>query len=100
MAVEVEMNRTTVMFPPVLKRKAVAAAKRQGISLGRFIRQSVEQSLEKLNGRRVRDPLFDDDFVYEDDGPADLAANHDKYLDKMLLEEHDRQVRGWKRKRR
>ena len=95
------MKRTTIMLPATLKRKAEAEAKRSRISLGSFIRQSIEQSL-KSNGSRSEDPLFHniDDLIFTDDGPPDVAENHDKYLTKLLWEEYERKQRDWKRGRR
>jgi hypothetical protein len=88
------------MLPRALKARVEAQARRRGISLGGFIRQSLERALKQDNGTNGRDPLFDDDFVVEDDGPRDLAENHDKYLERMLLEDHQKQLREWKRRRR
>ena len=96
------MKRTTIMLPEALKRKAEAQAKRQHLSLGGYIRHSLERSiLRDGNGSdRSRDPLFNTDLVFEDNGPADLAENHDKYLEQILIEEHERKGRDLKKRRR
>jgi hypothetical protein len=94
------MKRTTIMLPRSLKSQVEAQARRHGLSLGGYIRQSLERSLKQENGANSRDPLFDDDFVVEDDGPKDLAENHDKYLEQMLSKEHQAQVAAWKRGKR
>ena len=96
------MKRTTIMLPATLKRKAEAHAKRRHLSLGGYIRQSLEQSIRHdANGHdKSHDPLFNTDIVFEDNGPPDLAENHDKYLEQILMEEHDRKGRDLKMRRR
>ena len=77
-------------MPAPLKAKAVARARQQGISFGEFVRQAVEKQLaasvksgakkEKTGKKKTGDPFWDNLVVYDDDGPADLAARHDDYL--------------------
>jgi hypothetical protein len=83
------MKRTTVMFPADLKLKAEREAKRQGISFGHYVRLCLEKEIiAKKTPRRRFFPNFD--FTFIDDGPADLSANLDKYLDKWDEEDEQR----------
>ena len=74
------MKRTTVMIPDDLKIRAANRAKSEGISLGEFIRMSLEKALRDADRKYPDDPFLADDCVYEGDTPSDLAQNHDKYL--------------------
>ncbi len=91
------MKRTTIMLPRKLKAQADHLAKSQGISLGELIRDALSRSLDTRK-RRERDPLFADTAAVADDWPADVAANHDKYLLKILEEQHLHGRRRSKRK--
>ncbi len=71
------MQRTTIMLPPELRRKADLEAKKQGISLGELIRRRLQTMGEATESKARR---FIDFPVWEDDGPADMAKNHDAYL--------------------
>jgi hypothetical protein len=51
-----------------------------GISLGGFIRESLERALKSDDNVALDDPYMSDNSVYEGDIPADLAQNHDKYI--------------------
>ena len=75
------MQRTTIMLPADLKVLALHRAREQGLSLGEFLRRSLEASLAGPGETpRKDDPLFSDVSVYDGPVPADLAANHDDYL--------------------
>lgn len=75
------MKRTTVMLPLELKARAACRARERGISLGEFVRRSLEAALEEpATAVAYDDPLFVDGAVYEGDTPEDLAAAHDGYL--------------------
>ena len=75
------MERTTIMIPEDLKIKALKHASTMGISLGQFIRESIEKSLDdSQKNRPMDDPLFSDDTIYQGKTPLDLAENHDKYI--------------------
>jgi hypothetical protein len=93
------MQRTTIMLPKTLKRKVESRARQEKKSLGSFIRESLEHSLQS-NTPRSSDPLFAnlESDIFEDDGPADLAENHDKYILRKLAHEHG--LRRGARKRR
>ena len=74
------MKRTTVMLPQDLKMRALKRANMMGVSLGQFVRQSLERALNDRDDIPSEDPLFADDAVFRGDSPADLAKNHDSYL--------------------
>jgi hypothetical protein len=74
------MKRTTVMIPEDLKIRAAKRANLVSISLGGFIRESLERALKSDTTRTLDDPFLTDNTIYESDTPVDLAQNHDKYL--------------------
>jgi hypothetical protein len=74
------MRRTTIMIPDELKMRALKHASIMGISLGRFIRETLERALQQPNGNKSDDTLFTDDAVSLEETPVDLAQNHDDYL--------------------
>ena len=74
------MHRTTIMLPPELRHRAQRRAQEEGISLGELVRKSLEGALEEPKMGRDDDPLLCDDAVFRDEAPADLAAEHDRYL--------------------
>ena len=74
------MKRTTVMIPEDLKNRASKRASSTGISLGGFIRESLERALSADNAVMNDDPFLTDNAVYEGNTEVDLAQNHDKYL--------------------
>jgi len=74
------MKRTTIMLSPELKTRAIQKANQRGISLGALIRESLEVMLHNPKDHFSDDPLFADDAVFHDQGPKDLAQNHDFHL--------------------
>ncbi len=74
------MRRTTVMIPEGLKIRAARRAKSVGLSLGGFIRESLERSLKSDAAGTLDDPFLADTAVYEDNTEVDLAQNHDIHL--------------------
>ena len=74
------MRRTTVMIPEELKIRAARRANSEGLSLGGFIRESLEKALNSDTAGTLDDPFLKDDAVYEGDSEVDLARNHDLYL--------------------
>ena len=74
------MKRTTIMMPEDLKIRAAKRADTLGVSLGEFIRDSLERILKSDNVIIFDDPYLGDDAVYDGDTPIDLSQNHDKYL--------------------
>jgi hypothetical protein len=73
------MKRTTVMLPARLRARAIARARRLGISMGELIRRSMEAMLADPAGDGD-DPLVADEAVFKGPLPDDLASNHDRYL--------------------
>ena len=74
------MKRTTVMIPEDLKVRAERRANSAGLSLGAFIRESLERALKSEAVGKWDDPFLTDDAVYEGETEFDLAQNHDHYL--------------------
>lgn len=74
------MKRTTVMIPEDLKIRAANQANLTGLSLGGFIRESLERALKSESVRTLDDPFWADNTVYKGDIEVDLAKNHDMYL--------------------
>jgi len=74
------MKRTTVMIPEDLKIRAAKRANAVGISLGEFIRESLEKALKTNPADVLDDPFLSDNAVFEGETPVDLALDHDKYL--------------------
>ena len=74
------MRRTTVMIPEDLKIRAARRANTAGLSLGGFIRESLEKSLKSYAAGTLDDPFLTDNAVYEGNTEVDLAQNHDIYL--------------------
>ncbi len=77
-------ERTTVVFPPVLKRRAVSRARAQGISFCEFVRRAVEKELvpsgKKHARKKTGDPFLDHIRTFDDGGPADLIDHLDDFL--------------------
>ena len=74
------MKRTTVMIPEDLKIRAAIRANSVSISLGGFIRESLERALNSKTADLLDDPFLSDNAIYAGNTPVDLAQNHDKYL--------------------
>lgn len=75
------MERTTIMLPHDLKVKAANRANILGISLGKFIRESISNALENDHNQTTEDdPLFKEDDIFCGETPIDLAQRHDHYL--------------------
>jgi hypothetical protein len=83
----VVMKRTTIMLPRGLKSKAEREATRSEVSLGEFIRASMEEKLLQQKSK-ARNRFFTDAFTFVDDGPPGVAANTDKYVLGMRLEDY------------
>ena len=75
------MDRTTIMLPPELKTRAYNQAKKMRISLGQYIREALQKSLDMENRNEVNDDsFFLDNVVFNGTTPEDLASDHDGYL--------------------
>ena len=74
------MKQTSILLPLDLKRRAEDKARDLGISLGAFIRSSLEQSLKTYTVKDTGDSLFSSTTTYNGKTPKDLSKNHDDYL--------------------
>ena len=71
------MVATTLHLPEDLRQQAELMAQRRGISLDEFVCDSLKLSLAQLPSA---DSFFSDRAVFHGDVPADISAEHDKYL--------------------
>lgn len=74
------MKRTTIMLPEDLKVQAEKAARKSRVSLGQFIRKSIEKAVQRVVKSGQEDPFFSDKTVWRGTAPRDGALRHDKYL--------------------
>ena len=75
------MDRTTIMLPPELKTRASNQAKKMRISLGQYIREALQKSLDMENRPEANDDsFFLDNAVFNGTTPEDLVSDHDRYL--------------------
>ncbi len=74
------MIRTTILLPMDLKKKVESKAKERGISLGEFIRLSLQDSIYSKKNQIEKDPFFSDTEFYKSYVPPDISLNHDDYL--------------------
>ncbi len=77
------MKRTTIMLPEEMKSRAMKRANIMGVSLGCFIREALERSLQNSNIQSSvyeHDPFFSDDSVFKGKTPGNLSIDHDDYL--------------------
>ena len=75
------MDRTTIMLPPELKTRASNQAKKMRISLGQYIREALQKSLDMENRSETNDDsFFLDNAVFNGPTPENLASDHDEYL--------------------
>ena len=77
-------DRTTIVMSPLLKARAVAKARQQGISFGEFVRQAVERQIaappKGKSKKKTGDPFWDNLKPFDDDGPPDLSTRIDEFL--------------------
>lgn len=74
------MHRTTVLLPEKLKTKANVKANTLGISLGEFIRLSIESSLKSQFSEKKNDPFIQDTNIFTKCSSTDCSINHDDYI--------------------
>ena len=75
------MDRTKIMLPAELKTRAANQAKKMKMSLGQYIREALQKSLDMENNPEADDDsFFLDNAVFDGAIPKDLASDHDKYL--------------------
>jgi hypothetical protein len=68
------------MIPEDLKTRAAKRANSEGLSLGGFIRESLERALTPDAAGALDDPFLTDNAVYKGDTEVDMSQNHDIYL--------------------
>jgi hypothetical protein len=73
------MHRTSLMMPERLKVRAERKSRQLGMSLGQFVRLSLEDELAK-HERHDPDPLLADTVVYRGPAPDSLSREHDVLL--------------------
>lgn len=73
------MHRTSIMLPDSLKTQVVHLAHEEGVSLGQFIRESLELRLKHFALIQRRDSLFAEESVFCSK-QKNLSENHDDYL--------------------
>jgi len=71
------MQRTTILLPEDLHRKASKAARTQGISLSELIRQRLSDCVESQKPSKA---AFFSRQPWTGSGADDVAAKHDDYL--------------------
>jgi hypothetical protein len=77
------MNKTTILLPDDLQKRAKRLAKKRGTTLSGLIRKQLEQAVtenEVANQNRSEDPLFGNWKPSDAEMPADMSVNHDRYL--------------------
>lgn len=74
------MNRTTILLPENLKRKVNLKAKIQKLSLGEYIRKSLESSLKMGFDDLKNDPFINDKNIFIDKVETDISLRHDDYI--------------------
>lgn len=67
------------MLPGELKARALRRAKQRGVSFGELVRESLAAMLSSAAPQSA-DSLLADRAVYNGKTPADLSAEHDRYL--------------------
>ncbi|MDA0345967.1 MAG: ribbon-helix-helix domain-containing protein [Verrucomicrobia bacterium] len=77
------MNKTTILLPDDLQKRARSLAKKNGTTLSGLIRKQLEQAVTEDGGAtqiRSEDPLFSNWKPSDADIPSDMSVNHDRYL--------------------
>lgn len=67
------------MLPEKLRARAIDHARKAGVSLGELVREALAARLDRSLATGP-DPFLADRAVFRGPGPADLAADHDRYL--------------------
>ena len=71
------MVTTTLHLPEEVRQQAELMAQRRGISLDEFVCDPLKHSLAQVP---TADSFFADHAVFQGEVPADISAEHDKYL--------------------
>ena len=72
------MTRMTVELPDPLKSRITRAARQKRITVGQFVRETLEHALASP-ARSTKGTMFDLE-VYKGRAPTDVSANVDAYL--------------------
>jgi hypothetical protein len=67
----------TLILPEELKERAGRTARRQGLSMGAFVRQAIERAVTAGSGSGPADPFLTDRRVCRSRTPRDVAADPD-----------------------
>jgi hypothetical protein len=73
------MTRTTILLPTSLRNAAIRQARRQGVSMGALIRQSLERTVS-AEVAPDEDAFLADRRVARRRSPGNVAAEHDRHL--------------------
>ena len=68
---------TPILLSPDLTEKVSQQAALRGMTVNEFVRVTLERL---VSADMSTDSLYCDTATWSDDGPADAAENHDKYL--------------------
>ena len=74
------MHRTTILLPEKLKRSVNKKAHALGLSLGEFVRKSLELSLKNDLSDSKNDPFVKDKNFYSKKIKHDVSLKHDDYI--------------------
>lgn len=74
------MHRTTLMLPESVRADIEREARKAGVSFGEMVRRVLEKYLLAIRGKAIHDPFFSSQTVFQDDGPTDVATDHDRAL--------------------
>ena len=82
------MKTTTLQLPEPIFQKAVAKARRLGVSQSKVLRDAIEKDLaEEKNGRTMFDVMADMCGCIKG-GPPDLSARHKYYYGQAMLKKY------------
>jgi hypothetical protein len=87
------MKTTTLQLPEPLLQKAVAKARRLGVSQSKVLRDAIAKDLaEEKNGRTMFDVMADMCGCIKG-GPPDLAERHKYYYRQAMLKKYGKNHR-------
>ena len=82
------MKTTTLQLPEPLLQKAVAKAKRLGVSQSKIFRDAIERDLtEETNGLTMYDVMKDMCGIIKG-GPSDMSERHKYYYRQAMLKKY------------
>ena len=87
------MKTTTLQLPEPVLQKAVARAKRLGVSQSKVLRDAIEKDLAgEKSGRTMFDVMADMCGCIKE-GPADLSRRHKEYYRQAMLKKYGKSHR-------